>query len=223
MAEDIAPDLAFSARLPPSQEKVDMTDATTARSAGPDQAAKAIAFRALHARPGAFVIPNPWDAGTARILAALGFKTLAAASACLVHALGLHDGVAGRDETLANTRAVVDATDLPVSAGLESGFGHASEAAVETIRLAAGSGCAAVSRPVNVLAGGIGVPSVAAQAEAGVRRISPGSALSRAALGGLVRVAREIREQGTFGFEADALPYAEANGFMLPAQPEAGR
>ena len=75
--------------------------------------------------------------------------------------------------------------------------------------------CASVSRPVNVLAGGRGAAlSVAALAEAGVKRISVGSALSRTALGGLVRAAREIKESGTFGFAADALPFAEANGFM---------
>ncbi len=75
--------------------------------------------------------------------------------------------------------------------------------------------CAAVSCPVNVLAGGSGTPSVTALAEAGVKRISLGSGLSRAALGGLVRAVREIKEQGTFGFAADALPYADVNGFML--------
>jgi len=76
--------------------------------------------------------------------------------------------------------------------------------------------CAAVSRPVNVLASGSSSPSVAELAEAGVKRISLGSALSRAALGALIRAAREIREQGTFGFAADALSSAEANGFMRP-------
>ncbi len=268
----------------------------------PDQAAKAAAFRALHART--FVIPNPWDAGTARILTALGFEALATTSAGLAHALGLRDGAASRAQTLANAHAIVSATHLPVSADLENGFGHAPEDAAETIRLAAATGlvggsiedssgdparpiydfahavervaaaveaaralpsgfvltaraenflhgrpdlddtinrlraferagadvlyapglpsleairavCAALSRPVNVLAGGtVPVVSVAALADAGVKRISLGSALSRAALGGFVRAAREIRETGTFGFASEALPYAEANGFM---------
>lgn len=288
-------------------------DAARPDSASPsDRAAKAAAFRALHARPGAFVIPNPWDAGGARVLAALGFEALATTSAGFAFTLGLRDGAAGREATLANARAIVDATDLPVSADLENGFGHSPEAAAEMIRLAAGAGlvggsiedasgdparpiydhghaveriaaaveaaralpfpfvltaraenflhgrpdlddticrlqaferagadvlyapglpgldavravCAAVSRPVNVLAGGSGAPPVAALAEAGVKRISLGSALNRAALGALVRAAREIKEQGTFGFAANVLPYAEANGFMAPAQPERGR
>ena len=83
--------------------------------------------------------------------------------------------------------------------------------------------CAAVSRPVNVLAGGGGAgPSVAALAEAGAKRISLGPSLSRAALGASVRAAREIKDAGTFGFAADALPYAEANGFMRQALPGGG-
>jgi len=284
-----------------------MTDASTdpgSTAATPDQARKAAVFQALHARPGAFVIPNPWDAGTARILAALGFEALATTSAGLAFALGQRDGMAGREETLANASAIVAGTGLPVSADLENGFGDAPEHAAETIRLAAAVGlvggsiedasgdpaqpiygfehaveriaaaagaaralpfpfmltaraenflhgrpdlddtmrrlqaferagadvlyapglpdlaavravCAAVSRPVNVLAGGsVAAASVAALAEAGVKRISLGGLLSRAALGGLVRTAREIKESGTFGFAADALPFAEANGFM---------
>jgi 2-methylisocitrate lyase-like PEP mutase family enzyme len=95
-------------------------------------------FAALHARPGAFVIPNPWDAGSARILAALGFEALTTTSAGLSFMLGKRDGegTVTRDETLANAKLVVDATDLPVAADLENGFGHAPEAAAETIRLA---------------------------------------------------------------------------------------
>lgn len=284
-----------------------MTDALVTPdgwTASPGQASKAAAFLALHARPGAFVIPNPWDAGTARILTALGFEALATTSAGLAYALGRRDGAAGRNETLANARAIAEATDLPVSADLENGFGHRPEDMAATIQLAAATGlvggsiedasgeaaqpiygfhqavervaaaveaaralpfafmmtaraenflhgrpdlddtirrlqaferagadvlyapglpnldavravCAAVSRPVNVLAGGSGAaPSVAALAEAGVRRISLGSALSRAALGGFIRAAREIKDQGTFGFAAEALPFAEANDFM---------
>lgn len=293
-----------------------MTDAPItpdSRTTSLRQASKAAAFQALHARAGAFVIPNPWDAGTARILAALGFEALATTSAGLAFALGQRDGAAGRDATLANARAIAEATDLPVSADLENGFGHRPEDAAETIRLAAAAGlvggsiedasveaaqpiyrfqqaveriaaaveaaralpfpfvltaraenflhgrpdlddtirrlqafeqagadvlyapglpnldavravCAAVSRPVNVLAGGSGAAlSVAALAAAGVRRISLGSALSRAALGGFIRAAREIKEHGSFGFAAEALPFAEANDFMQPALPGIGR
>ncbi len=272
------------------------------------QAEKAERFRALHARPGAFVIPNPWDAGSARILASLGFEALATTSAGLAFALGRRDGagVVTRAEALANARAIVDATDLPVAADLENGYGHAPEAAAETIRLAgevAGlvggsiedatgdpqrplydfqhavdrvaaavesaralpfpfvlvaraenflhgrpdlddtirrlqafeavgadalyapgltkaedirTVCAAVSKPVNVLMGLKSASfSVAELAALGVRRISVGSALSRAALGAFVTAAREIREHGTFAFAQEAIPYAEANDFMV--------
>jgi 2-methylisocitrate lyase-like PEP mutase family enzyme len=270
------------------------------------QAEKAARFQALHAQPGAFVIPNPWDAGTARILTSLGFQALTTTSAGLAFALGRRDGQAGRDETLANAKAIVDATELPVAADLENGFGHAPEAAAETIRLAGEVGlvggsiedasgdpdhpiydlqhavermaaaveaaralpfpfvlvgraenflhgrpdlddtirrlqafeaagadalfapgitapedirtlCASVGKPVNVVMGlKGGTLSVDQLAELGVKRISLGSSLSRAALGGLVRAAREIREHGTFRFADEALPYAQANDLMAP-------
>jgi len=271
------------------------------------QAAKGERFRALHARPGAFVIPNPWDAGTARILASLGFEALTTTSAGLAFVLGRRDGAGEvtREETLANAKAIADATDLPVAADLENGFGHAPEAAAETIRLAgevaglvggsiedatgdprrpiydfqhavervaaaataaralpfpfvlvgraenflhdrpdldatirrlqafAAAGadalfapgltraedirtvCASVRKPVNVVMGLRGASfSVAELAALGVRRISVGSALSRAALGAFVRAAREMRETGTFRFAEDALSYAEANDLV---------
>jgi 2-methylisocitrate lyase-like PEP mutase family enzyme len=272
----------------------------------PDQAAKATMFRALHQRRGAFVIPNPWDAGTARILAALGFEALATTSAGLAFSLGRRDaeGAISRDETLANARAIVEATDLPVSADLEDGFGRRPEDAAETIRRAAAIGlvggsiedttadparpihdfglavervaaaveavrglsfpfmltartenflfsrpdlddtiarlrafeaagadvlyapglpdiaairrvCASVSRPVNVVIGLTGQNfTVAELAEAGVKRISLGSTLSRAALGGFLRAAREINEYGTFQFVDQAVPFLEVNNYM---------
>ena len=101
---------------------------------------KATRFRALHQGPGAFVIPNPWDAGSARILAGLGFQALATSSGAEAGVLGRRDGKVTRDEALAHARAIVAATDLPVSADLEKGFGDAPDAAAETIRLAAGVG-----------------------------------------------------------------------------------
>jgi len=272
-----------------------------------NQAAKAERFQALHARPGAFVIPNPWDAGTARILEKLGFEALTTTSAGLAFVLGRRDGAGEvtRDETLANARAIVDATDLPVAADLENGFGHTPEAASETIRLAGEAGlvggsiedstgdpqrpiydfqqavervaaaaaaaralpfpfvlvgraenflhgrpdlddtirrlqafeaagadalfapgltraedirtvCASVRKPVNVVMGLKSASfSVAELAALGVRRISVGSALSRAALGAFVQAAREIQEHGTFRFAEDALPYADANALVV--------
>jgi 2-methylisocitrate lyase-like PEP mutase family enzyme len=101
---------------------------------------KAAHFRALHAAPGVFVIPNPWDAGSARILAGLGFPALATSSGASAGILGRRDGQVTRDEALGHARAIVEATELPVSADLEKGFGDAPDAAAETIRLAAAVG-----------------------------------------------------------------------------------
>jgi 2-methylisocitrate lyase-like PEP mutase family enzyme len=267
---------------------------------------KARAFRALHERPGAFVMPNPWDVGTARILAGLGFEALATTSAGLAFALGRRDGegAVSRDEALAHARAIVGGTPLPVSADLENGFGDAPKSAAETIRLAADAGlvgasiedatgnaerpiynaslaveriaaaveaahtlpfpftltaraenflhgrpdlddtirrlqafeaagadvlyapglrdlamirtvCAAVGKPVNVIMGLAGAAfSVDDLAAAGVRRISLGSALARAALGAFLRAAREVRQRGTFSFADGAASFAELDPFM---------
>jgi 2-methylisocitrate lyase-like PEP mutase family enzyme len=105
-----------------------------------NQSDKATRFRALHQGPGAFVIPNPWDAGSARLLAGLGFQALATSSGAAAGILGRRDGLVTRDEALTQARAIVAATDLPVSADLEKGFGDAPEVVAETIRLAAGVG-----------------------------------------------------------------------------------
>jgi 2-methylisocitrate lyase-like PEP mutase family enzyme len=264
-------------------------------------------FQALHAREGAFVIPNPWDAGTARILTSLGFEALTTTSAGLAFALGRPDGfgAVSLEETLANAKAIADTTELPVAADLENGFGDSPEAAAETIRLAgetaglvggsiedatgnpqspiydfnqavervaaaveaaralpypfvlvgraenlihgrpdlddtirrlqafeaAGADalyapglnraddiravCQSVNKPVNVVMGLKGRSfSVAELASFGVRRISLGSALSRAALGALLAAAREVRERGTFSFAEAAAPYADLNKLM---------
>ena len=264
-------------------------------------------FLELHAGPGAFVIPNPWDAGTARILQRIGFDALTTTSAGLAFALGKRDGAreVTRDEALANAKAIVDATDLPVAADLENGYGDAPEAAATTIRRAgteaglvgasiedatgdpsrpiydvghaveriaaaaeaaralpasfvlvaraenflhgrrdldatirrlqayeaAGADalyapglttleeirilCSAVRKPVNVVMGlTSGSFSVAELAGVGVRRISVGSALSRAALTAFVSAAREMKRHGTFGFAEDALTYADVNELM---------
>jgi 2-methylisocitrate lyase-like PEP mutase family enzyme len=104
------------------------------------QSEKAARFGALHQAPGAFVIPNPWDAGSARVLAGLGFEALATSSGASAGSLGRRDGKVTREEALAHARAIVAATDLPVSADLEKGFGDAPAVAAETIRLAAEAG-----------------------------------------------------------------------------------
>ncbi len=270
------------------------------------QAEKARAFQALHARRGCFVIPNPWDAGTARLLAGLGFEALATTSAGFAFSRGRPDaeGAIDRDETLANAQEIVAATDLPVSADLEGGFGDAPEACAETVRRAAAVGLVggsiedatgrgdapihefahavarvraavdaaralpfafmltaraenylngrpdladtikrlrafqdagadvlyapglrsrediaavvrAVDRPVNVVMGLKGPRfTVTELAEIGVKRISVGSALARAALGAFMRASREIKEKGTFGFADEAMPFAELNAMF---------
>jgi len=104
------------------------------------QAEKAAAFRALHERSGAFIIPNPWDAGTARLLAGLGFEALATTSLGLANMLGRVEGKLSRAEIIDNCRVIAEATDLPVNADLENCFAHDPEAAAETIRLAAEAG-----------------------------------------------------------------------------------
>ena len=106
------------------------------------QAEKAAAFRALHERPGAFIIPNPWDAGTAKLLASLGFEALATTSLGLSNSLGRPDGagVVSREEVLDNCRLIAAATDLPVNADLENGYADEPRAAAEMIRLASEAG-----------------------------------------------------------------------------------
>ena len=111
---------------------------TTTRSKGE-------VFRALHEQEGAFIIPNPWDTGTARILAALGFPALATTSSGMAFSLGVPEGQASRDQTLEHCRELVSATDLPVSADLEKGFGDRPEEVAETIRAAAETGLAGCS------------------------------------------------------------------------------
>jgi 2-methylisocitrate lyase-like PEP mutase family enzyme len=261
-------------------------------------------FRALHQRPGAFVIPNPWDAGSAKILTALGFEALATTSAGCAFSRGYLDSApeVTRDVILQNAKEIVEATSLPVSADLMNGFGHSPDICAETIRLAAAAGlaggsiedstgdsknpiydfqlatervaaaaeaahasnflitaraenflhgrpdlddtirrlqsysaagadvlyapglsnldairtvCASVSKPVNVLMGLTGTTfSVEQLAAAGVKRISVGGSFARAALGALVRAAREVKEKGTFSYAADALPSAETKRYL---------
>ena len=106
------------------------------------QTGKYETFKALHERPGVFVMPNPWNGGTARILTALGFEALATTSAGFAFSIGRRDSAAGltRDAVLENAREIVDATHLPVSADLEDGFGSAPDICAETIKLAAAVG-----------------------------------------------------------------------------------
>lgn len=260
---------------------------------------KAQFFRALHEHPQTFVIPNPWDAGSARLLAQLGFPALATTSAGYAYSLGLRDNQVGRDAMLDHIRAIAAATPLPVSADLENGFGDAPQQAAQTITLAAEAGAVggsiedatgraadpiydlehavdriraaveaaralpfpftltaraenflhgrpdlpdtirrlqayqkagadvlyapglrtrdeiaevirSVDRPVNILAGAPGL-TVADLAGLGVRRISLGSALARAAYGAFLKAAAELKQTGTFDFLRDAIPYRDIN------------
>jgi 2-methylisocitrate lyase-like PEP mutase family enzyme len=268
------------------------------------QTLQAHAFKALHERDGAFVIPNPWDAGSAKMLASLGFEALATTSAGLAFSLGKVDGhgAVTRNETLANVRDIVNATALPVAADLENGFGDSPEDCAETIRLAAAAGLvggsiedasgldgepiypfelaleriqaavaaarelpfdftltaraenylhgrndladtirrlqafaeagadvlyapglrsreeiiavvqAVAPKPLNVVMGLSGVSfSVSELAAMGVKRISVGSSLARAAYGAFFDAAREISQHGTFTFSEKAIPFAQMN------------
>jgi 2-methylisocitrate lyase-like PEP mutase family enzyme len=104
------------------------------------QAEKGLVFWGLHQRPHAFIIPNPWDVGSARLLARLGFEALATTSAGFAFSMGKHDGTVRREEMLPHLAALAGATDLPVSGDLESGFGEDPRTVAETIRLAAAAG-----------------------------------------------------------------------------------
>ena len=106
---------------------------------------KAAAFRALHDGPGAFILPNPWDVGTAKMLANVGFKALATTSAGHAFSLGRADNTLGRDLTLAHAREIVESTDLPVSADLGNCFGDDAETVAEAIRQAVATGLAGAS------------------------------------------------------------------------------
>lgn len=261
-------------------------------------------FRKLHDAPGAFVMPNPWDAGSARLLESLGFEALATTSAGFAFSKGKRDSSAalGRGELLENALEIVNATALPISADLEDGFGPAPQTCAETIRMAAAIGlcggsiedatgnpenpihdfalavervqaaaeaasgqpflltaraenylwgrpdlddtirrlqayaqagadvlyapglpdiaairtvCASLDKPVNVVMGLSGPSySVAELAEAGVRRISVGGSFARAAWGGLLRAAQEVRTHGTFHYAQEAMPGARIAALM---------
>lgn len=137
------------------------------------QQEKAARFRTLHADPGVFIIPNPWDIGSARLLAGLGFQALATSSAASACALGRKDHELTREQALEHARQIVSATDLPVSADLENGFGDAPEMLAETVRLAAEAGLVgctiedATSNPEHPLYDeSLAVERIAAAAEA---------------------------------------------------------
>lgn len=138
-----------------------------------DQAEKGRIFKALHDRPKLFVIPNPWDGASAKLLASLGFEALTTTSAGLAFVLGKPDGGVTRDESLWNARLIVDNVELPVAADLENGFGHRPEDAAEAIRKAAEIGLVGGSiedasgdpaKPIYDF--GLAVERVAAAAEA---------------------------------------------------------
>jgi 2-methylisocitrate lyase-like PEP mutase family enzyme len=268
------------------------------------QADKAHRFRSLHEQRTPLLIPNPWDIGSARILAQFGFEALATSSAASAAALGRRDGSITRDEALAHARSIVSATDLPVSADLENGFGHEPSVVAQTILMATETGlvgasiedstgnkdrplydighgteritaaaeaarsspfpftltaraenflhgnanlddtiqrlvayeeagadmlfapalpdlaavravCAAVSRPVNFMVGIRGKSfTVAELTEAGVKRISFGASLHRAAMTSLVNAAREAKEHGTFRYLDHTLTKPELNRLL---------
>jgi 2-methylisocitrate lyase-like PEP mutase family enzyme len=267
---------------------------------------KGSVFRALHQGPDIFVMPNPWDIGSARLIQSLGFKAMATSSAGFAWSRGLQDGEVGFEAAIAHCKEMAAAVDVPVSGDLEKGKGDSPDSAAETIFAADAAGlagcsiedhtgdaarpiydfshavervsaaaeaaralkrdfvftarcenflwgrqdlddtiqrlqafekagadvlfapgvsdiamirqiCAAVTKPVNVLAGGPQF-TVAALAEAGVRRISLGPRLSSAAFAAVERAAKEILEKGTFEFNRDVMPSAKV-AEMLRSRP----
>jgi 2-methylisocitrate lyase-like PEP mutase family enzyme len=153
----------------------------------PTQDEKARRFRGLHEGPGAFVIPNPWDVGSARLLALMGFEALATSSAGYAFTLGLCDNEVGRDLMMTHVADLVAATDLPVSADLENGFGDDPDTVAQTIRLAAEAGLVggsiedATARPEDpIYARDLAVERVRAAAEAARRLPFPFTLTARA-------------------------------------------
>jgi len=269
------------------------------------QAEKGEIFLSMHHKEEAFIIPNPWDVGTARLLAQLGYKALATTSAGYAFSIGQRDNTIDRETMMRHVREIVDATNLPVSADLENGFGDSPATVAETIQLSSKVGLVgasiedatnqkgnpiyefelavdrlkaaadvkhsfahpfvltgraenylvgrpdlkdtikrlqayqeagadvlyapgvtskddiaaivrSVDRPVNVVMGLQGVKlSLAELSEVGVKRISVGSSLSRAALGAFLRAANEMLEKGTFNFADDAISYAEISSMFV--------
>src|SRR5205807_1810467 len=183
-------------------------------------------FRRLH-ESGCFVIPNPWDAGSARYLQHLGFKALATTSSGAAFSMGLPDAdwALTRDPMLAHIRAIVEASDLPVNADFESGYADAPAALAENVRLCVETGVAGLSiedstgeasRPLYAfdlavarIRGPMGL-TVGDAAGLGVRRISVGGALARAAWGGFIRAAQGLAS-GTFDAFAGAASGGELN------------
>lgn len=152
-----------------------------------DQAEKARAFRALHERQKLFVIPNPWDGASAKLLASQGFEALTTTSAGLAFVLGRPDGGVTREESLWNARLIVDSVDLPVAADLENGFGHRPEDAADAIRAAAAVGLVggsiedATGDPASPIYDfGLAVERVAAAAEAAHSLAFPFTFVARA-------------------------------------------
>jgi 2-methylisocitrate lyase-like PEP mutase family enzyme len=275
------------------------------------QADRAERFKALHEGPELLLIPNPWDPGSTKLLASLGFKALATTSGGSAATLGRLDGSMALEEAIASAAAIVEATDLPVSADLENGFAEDAAGVAKTMRLAIDAGLAgasvedytrseeklydigvaservaaaaeaahygpsrlvltaraenhlygvtdladtiarlqayqeagadvlyapglsrledirqvvsSVDRPVNVL-GRPGAPSVAELAAAGVRRVSVGGAFAYAALGAAVEAARELLDEGTYGYferAAVGLQAARAAFAETPDKPAA--
>jgi 2-methylisocitrate lyase-like PEP mutase family enzyme len=138
---------------------------------------KAMAFRSLHQRSDAFVIPNPWDVGTAKLLEQLGYEALATTSAGLAFSLGRPDGAGAvsRDEALGHARTIIESTVLPVS-DLENGFGDDPEDCAETIRLAAAAGVVGAS--IEDATGRVDSPTY--PMDVAVARVKAAAAVARA-------------------------------------------
>ena len=178
---------------------------------------KTAAFRAMHDAGAPFVIPNPWDAGSARILEGLGFKALATTSSGFALTLGRRDYAVTREEAIAHCRAVAEAVDIPVTADLENGFGLAPEDAGETIRRAVETGLCGGS--IEDSSGDRNAPIIAAALAA--ERIAAAAEAAHAAGNGFVLTARAegfLHGQGDLDAVIARLQsYAEAGADVLYA------
>ena len=184
----------------------------------PDTAARVARFRELHAR-GIFVIANAWDAGSARVLAGLGFPAIATSSGAMANTLGRLDGAVTREEALAHARVLAQAVEIPVSADLENGFGDAPEDAAETILRAASTGLAGGS--IEDYSGCAIYPI-----DQAVGRIEAAVRAARSAPGGFVLTARAenhirgVQDVGDTIRRLQAYERAGADVLMAPGLPD---
>ena len=185
-----------------------------------EQASKAEAFRALHRGPRLLLLPNAWDAMSARIVASEGFPAIATTSGGLAWALGYPDGEAAPwDEVAAATARIARTVSLPVTADIETGYGNTPEAVARSIGDIIGRLVRAVNAPVNI--GGVraGFPNGAELEALGVRRASTATAVTLMVVEAIRSIAGELYETGRFDALKPTLTHPEAQRLFGPKSP----